>query len=308
MSPIYPITIPSNLINNSSWTTSNEYTDLVAHIKNLCSNYPSLIMACSADFDASVHARFIAETITEWGINVFMPDFPVPLAALSYAITTKSMPIGLYIEEVKDDSAIRIIPISSHGGLFDNQDLNTSSVTLNTKKGVIGSTDIGGMYVKHLAGFADPFIEKGLSFSSFNNPFKELSKIIENTENLKILFEKDPNGPVASLNDNGCFLSIKKNGEEISTEEIAKKIAKYLKEERFTSGTIFVPQGKQNAFSQFGEVEEIEGNSYDLTYAMAFSDLFIGWSEDGLIAMQGSSCFGDGLLAAIYYLESLRTI
>lgn len=306
MSPIYPITIPVNQICNSSWASATEYSNLVLHIKNLCSNYPSLIMACSADFDASVHAKLMAETIIEWGINVFMSDYPVPLAALSYAITTKSMPIGLYIEEVKEEESIRVIPISSHGGLFDNQDLNISSVAVSSKKGVIGSTDIANMYIKHLAGFADPFIENGLSFSLFTIPFKELARAMKKNENLKIIFEKDEKGPIASLSDNGCLLSIKNNDTEISTEEIAKKIAKYLKDERFTSGTILVPKSKQGNFSQFGEIEEIEGNSYDLSYSAAFSNLFLGWWENGLIAMQGSSCFGDGILAAIYYLESLR--
>ena len=306
MSPIYPTIIPVEKICNSSWVNDPDYSNLVVHIKNICSNYPSLLMACSADFDSSVHSRFIAERITEWGINVFTPDFPVPLAALSYAITTKSMPIGLYIEEVKEENSVRIIPISSHGGLFDNQDLNISSVAVSSKKGVIGSTDIANMYIKHLAGFADPFIENGLSFSMFNIPFKELTRAMKNNENLKIIFEKDEKGFLASLSDNGCFLTIKNNDSEISTEDIAKKIAKYLKEERFTSGTIFVPKGKQSNFSLFGDVEEIEGNSYDLVYSAAFSNLFLGWFDNGMIAMQGSSCFGDGILAAIYYLESLR--
>ncbi len=308
MRPIYPIIIPADQICKSTWITDLEYSNLVLHIKNLCLNYPSLIMGFSADFDAKVHARFIAESIIEWGINVFMPDYPVPLAALSYAITTKSMPIGLYIEEIKDKESVKIIPISSHGGLFDNQDLKTSPVPVNSKKGVIGSTDIASLYVKHLAGFADPFIEKGLSFSQFNNPFRELSVIMEKNENLKIIFEKDVKGIAASLSVNGCLLSLKNNESEITTEEIAKKIAKYLKDERFTSGTILVPKGKGSNFSQFEEIEEIDGNIYDLAYSAAFSNLFIGWWENGLIAMQGSSCFGDGLLAAIYYLESLRTI
>ena len=225
--------LSNNDSSNSSWASASEYSNLVLHIKNLCSNYPSLIMACSADFDASVHAKIMAESITEWGINVFMSDYPVPLAALSYAITTKSMPIGLYIEEVKEENSIRVIPISSHGGLFDNQDLNISSVAVSSKKGVIGSTDIANMYIKHLAGFADPFIEDGLSFSLFNIPFKELARTMKKNENLKIIFEKDEKGPIASLSDNGCLLSIKNNDAEISTEEIAKKIAKYLKNERF---------------------------------------------------------------------------
>ena len=307
MSPIYPIVIPKTQIANSSWASVEEFANIVLHIKNLCSNYPSILMAYSADFDAKVNATLIAEEIVNWGINVFMPDSPAPLSAISYAITTRAMPIGLYIEEVKgNDSSIRLIPISSHGGLFDNQDLKTAFVASSSKKGVIGSTDISSSYIKHLAGFADPYIEKGLSFSSFENPFKELNKAMSQNENLGILFEKDPKGPKAIIGSNGSLLKLEENGAPISTEQIAKRISKYLKEERYASGTLLVPSGKADGFEDYGEVSEIEGNDFDLIYSAGFSDLLLGWWPDGLISMQGSSCFGDGILAAIYYLESLR--
>ena len=307
MSPIYPVVIPKAQIANSSWAAAEEFADIVLHIKNLCSNYPSILIAYSADFNSKVQAVLIAEEIANWGINVFMPDSPAPLAAISYAITVKSMPIGLYVEEVKnDDSLVRLIPISSHGGLFDVQDLKNSSINAKSKKGVIGSTDISSIYVKHLAGFADPYIEKGLSFSSFENPFKELNKAMSQNENLGILFENDPKGPKAVIGNNGCLLRLEENGTSISTEQIAKRISKYLKEERYASGTLLVPSGNANGFENFGEIAEIEGNDFDLIYSAGFSDLLLGWWPDGLIAMQGSSCFGDGILAAIYYLESLR--
>ncbi len=306
MSPIYPIVIPAAQVANSSWATAEEFASIVLHIKNLCSNFPSILMAYSADFEAKVNAVMLAEEIVNWGINVFMPDSPVPLAAISYAITTKAMPIGLYIEGVKNSDSVRLIPISSHGGLFDNQDLKTAFVASSSKKGVIGSTDISSSYIKHLAGFADPYIEKGLSFSSFENPFKELNKAMSQNENLGILFEKDPKGPKAVIGNNGSLLKLEENGAQISTEQIAKRISKYLKEERYASGTLLVPAGNSNGFGEFGEIAEIEGNDFDLIYSAGFSDLLLSWWPDGLIAMQGSSCFGDGLLAAIYYLESLR--
>ncbi len=306
MSPIYPIVIPAAQVANSSWATAEEFASIVLHIKNLCSNFPSILMAYSADFEAKVNAVMLAEEIVNWGINVFIPDSPVPLAAISYAITTKAMPIGLYIEGVKNSDSVRLIPISSHGGLFDNQDLKTAFVASSSKKGVIGSTDISSSYIKHLAGFADPYIEKGLSFSSFENPFKELNKAMSQNENLGILFEKDPKGPKAVIGNNGSLLKLEENGAQISTEQIAKRISKYLKEERYASGTLLVPAGNSNGFGEFGEIAEIEGNDFDLIYSAGFSDLLLSWWPDGLIAMQGSSCFGDGLLAAIYYLESLR--
>ncbi|MBR4329884.1 MAG: hypothetical protein IKP71_08510 [Candidatus Riflebacteria bacterium] len=306
MSPIYPIVIPAALVADSSWATAEEFASIVLHIKNLCSNYPSILMAYSADFEAKVNACLLAEEIVKWGINVFMPDSPAPIAAMSYAITTKAMPIGLYIEGVKNSDSVRLIPISSHGGLFDDQDLKTAFVAPSSKKAVIGSTDIISSYIKHLAGFADPYIEKGLSFSNIDIPFKELYKQMENNENLAILFERDAKGPKAVIGNNGCLLKLEENGESISTEQIAKRISKYLKEERYASGTLLVPAGKANGFNDYGEVAEIEGNDFDLIYSAGFSDLLLSWWPDGLIAMQGSSCFGDGLLAAIYYLESLR--
>ena len=306
MSPIYPIVIPAAQVADSSWATAEEFANIVLHIKNLCSNFPSILMAYSADFEAKVNAVMLAEEIVKWGINVFMPDSPAPLAAISYVITTKAMPIGLYIEGVKNSDSVRLIPISSHGGLFDDQDLKTAFVASASKKGVIGSTDILSSYIKHLAGFADPYIEKGLSFSSFENPFKELNKAMSQNQNLGILFESNPNGPKAVLGNNGSLLKLEENGASISTEQIAKRISKYLKEERYASGTLLVPAGKANGFDDYGEVAEIEGNDFDLIYSAGFSDLLLGWWPDGLIAMQGSSCFGDGLLAAIYYLESLR--
>ena len=306
MSPIYPIVIPAAQVADSSWATAEEFSSIVLHIKNLCSSFPSILIAYSADFEAKVNAVIMAEEIANWGINVFMPDSAAPLSAISYAITTKAMPIGLYVEGVKNSDSVRLIPISSHGGLFDNQDLKTAFVSAKNKKGVIGSTDILSSYVKHLAGFADPYIEKGLSFSSFVNPFKELKKAMSQNENLGILFETDPKGPKAVIGNNGCLLRLEENGASVSTEQIAKRISKYLKEERYASGTLLVPSGNANGFENFGEISEIEGNDFDLIYSAAFSDLLLGWWPDGLIAMQGSSCFGDGILAAIYYLESLR--
>ena len=306
MSPIYPIKVPVEQINNGTWVTLSEYANLILHIRNLCNNYPSLILAFSADFDSRVYSNLIAECIIEWGINVFMPEFPVPLSALSYTLTTKSMPIGLYVEELKDENSVRIIPISSHGGLFDNQDLKTSHISAKTNKGVIGATDIATNYIKHLSGFADPFIEEGLSFSNFDNPFKELIKLMEHNESLKILFERDELGPKAFINNNGCLLKVSEKDSYIPTIDIAKKIAMFLKKERFSSGTLLVPFGTKDKFLGFDEIVEVEGNYFDLSYSAAFSDLFLGWWPDGMIAMQGSSCFGDGLLASIYYLESLR--
>lgn len=306
MKPLYPIIISKKQLTDSTWLNDSEFASLILHIKNLCADYPSLLMAYSADFDSKSNAQIISETITNWGINVFMPDYAVPLSVISYAMTTKSMPIGLYIEEASQKDTVRIIPISTHGGLFDEQDLKTSYISESKKKGVVGSTDLSSLYIKHLAGFADPYIEKGLSFSSLNVPFVELFEAMKSNENLKILFERSSSDEVATINNNGCHLNIKKNSEQISTAKIAENIAKYLKNERFSSGTIYVPNGYEKDFNKYGEVVEFEGNDYDLSYTSAFSDLFLSFSNEGMLAFQGSSCLGDAFLAAIYYLESLR--
>jgi hypothetical protein len=44
-----------------------------------------------------------------------------------------------------------------------------------------------------------------------------------------------------------------------------------------------------------------------MSYHAGFSDLLVGWWNDGVLAHQGSSCFGDAILTAIYYLEAHRS-
>lgn len=307
MKPIYPSIIKKSLIQNGNWTDSADHSELVLHIKNVCADFPSIILGYSAHFDSKAYSNLIAEKITEWGINVFMPDFAVPLSAISHAIITRNMQLALYVEEASD-SEIRLITISTHGGLFDEQDLQTKFPSSREKKGVIGSTDVLSSYVKHLSGFADPFIENGLSLKNIEIPFPELVDLLKNNEQLQILFENDINGLSAKINENGCLLRLEDNGRNLTTEDIALRIANYLKKERFTTGSIIVPKGNTESFQLIDETIEVEGNEFDLSYQAGFSDLFLGWWPDGLIALQGSSCFGDGILSAIYYIESLRTM
>ena len=69
MSPIYPIVIPAAQVANSSWATAEEFASIVLHIKNLCSNFPSILMAYSADFEAKVNASLLAEEIVNGNIK-----------------------------------------------------------------------------------------------------------------------------------------------------------------------------------------------------------------------------------------------
>lgn len=305
MSPIYPRNILKEQALNGSWETNENLQELVLHIKNICSTFPSLVMAYSADEDIAECSLSIARTITEWGINVFIPDYPVPVSALSYAITTRNMPIGLYIE--KNDDYVSIIPISTHGGLFNEMDLQGSYVEKAKKHGVIGSTELISGYVKHLGGFADPFIEEGISYSKLDIPFKELERSLRNNEHLKSLFEVNKDGPIAKLNNNGSHITISQKQLTLSTEELSIKLAEYLSKERFASGTILCPTSAIRNFEKYGEVKGIDGNVFDMNYSAGFSDLFLGMWPDKAIALQGSSCFGDGLLAALYYIEALRS-
>ena len=74
------------------------------------------------------------------------------------------------------------------------------------------------------------------------------------------------------------------------------------------SGTIVGPAGKVKGIPEgIGEILEIEGSCFDMNYHAGFADLLIGWWEDGTIAHQGSGCFGDAYLSAIYLLESWRS-
>ena len=307
MKPIQPIIIRKPLIQDGNWTGVQEYSELVLHIQNVCKDCPSIILGYSAHFDAKAYSSLLAEKIIEWGINVFMPDFPVPLPAISHAIITRNMQLALYIEEFSDTEII-LIPISTHGGLFDEQDLQTKFVAKIEKKGVIGSTDVLSSYVKHLAGFADPFIENGISFKNLQVPFPELDALLKKNEQLHILYESDINGASASISENGCLLKLFEENKSIDTNEIALRIANYLKKERYSTGCIIGPVDELEPFTRIDETFEVEGNRFDLIYHAGFSNLLLGWWPDSLISLQGSSCFGDGLLSAVYYIESLRTM
>ncbi len=305
MKPIYPIKISHDIIKDMSWVNSPEYSKYILHISNVCKTFPSLLIAYSADTDAEKFTSLISEDIIKHGINVFKPEYPVPLSALSYALTSRNIPLGIYIEN--DSSEVTMTFISTHGGLFDEQDLLTSYCPKSNKTGVIGHTDLLSSYVNNLKGFVDIFIEKGFSFSELICPFVELEQRLRDCSEFSLLFEKDIKGYKAIISSNGSKLRLfKSDSSEIPTEEIAQILCKYLKYERLCTGTILCPIESKKMFSEFGNFQGINGTSSDICYNAAFTDLFLGWWKDGLITLQGSSCMGDGILAAIYFVEALR--
>lgn len=305
MKPIYPIKISHDIIKDMSWVNNPEYAKYILHISNVCKTFPSLLIAYSADTDAEKFTNLISEDIIKLGINVFKPEYPVPLSALSYALTSRNIPLGIYIEN--DSSEVTMTFISTHGGLFDEQDLLTNYCPKSNKTGVIGNTDLLSSYVNNLKGFVDIFIEKGFCFSDFVCPFAELEQRLRDCSEFSLLFEKNPNGYKAIISKNGSKLKLYKSDSEIPTEEIAQVLCKYMKSERLCTGSILCPTESKNKFSEFGDLQGINGNCSDVCYNAAFSDLFLGWWNDGLITLQGSSCMGDGILAAIYFVEALRS-
>ena len=309
MKPIFPFLIPEEELKDESWTSNPVLAANICHIRNVCADFPSLLLGYSADSEAKIYSDFITSVITnKWGLNVFLQEDAVPLPALSYAITTRSMPIGLYIEKASDSErpSARVTLISTHGGLFNEKDLRAESVSKPSKPGVVGTTDILSSYVKQLVGFADPYIDDGVCFADLEVPFTALSKMLKAKDSLALINDRQIKGPVARLSNNGCYVDIYNNNEKITFDKLAYQLAKHLKEERLASGSIFVPKGKGEIFSALGDISEVEENESVMSYFAGFADLFIAWWPEKLIALQGSSCFGDGLLASIYYIESMR--
>ncbi len=125
---------------------------------------------------------------------------------------------------------------------------------------------------------------------------------------LAILFEPDPSGPEAIISPDGqaLWLNDRKRG-NIAATEIAAVITSYLVKERLASGTVVGPRELQLQVAEPPEFMTVSGSSFDMNYHAGFADLLVGWWDNGIIAHQGSSCFGDAVLTAIYYLEALRS-
>ncbi|MFZ5950835.1 MAG: hypothetical protein ACOYXC_09015, partial [Candidatus Rifleibacteriota bacterium] len=198
--------------------------------------------------------------------------------------------------------------LTNHGGPVDEQDVVDKKPLLTSRTGVLGTTDFDSLYLTSLTGLADQFIEDGPGLCSIKIPFLKLGERLRKAPELKILFESDPAGYDAVISPDGQAVSIcDARGIQVDEEFVRQTVIDYLVRERMTAGTVVGPAGKVKPAGTDGEVIEVDGNLFDMNYHAAFSDLLIGWWPGGIIAHQGSSCFGDGILTTIYFLEALRS-
>lgn len=307
MRPLYPAIFSAEAIAGLRWAEQPENTQFYWHVRNICKTFPSLVLAYSARPGLAELAAILAEGFMDCGINVFMPGEASPVCALSQAIGARTMPIGLYLDGDETSGNLTLAALSSHGGPFNEKDIFDSPFSSVEKGGVAGVTELNGYYASNLAGLADRFIEKGAGFAAFEIPFAGLEGRLREIDGLAILFQHDPYGPTARISPDGQGLLISdKSGKDIGVAEIASTITDYLRKERLASGTIVGPASENSRFAGNCETIGVEGSLFDMNFKACFADLLIGWWHNGVIAHQGSSCFGDAILSAIYFLEARR--
>ena len=308
MKPLYPALLKSEEAFALKWARRPENQTFFNHLMNVCHDFPSLLMAYSADAGLPEIAAEIARSLLERGINVFLPSEPVPICAFSQSMGARQMPVGFYLSFNKTSGLYQLSGLTNHGGPIDEKDVLDKAPVFSDRQGVLGTTDFDRIYLNSLTGFADRFIEDGPGLRSLKMPFPILEEKMRQLPELAILFEKDPGGYTAEVSADGQGVRINDpSGNPLATEVICSKILKYLVKERMAAGTVAGPAGRVEPFCSAGEIIEIEGDLFDLNYHAAFSDLLVGWWDDGVIAHQGSSCFGDGILTTIYFLEALRS-
>jgi hypothetical protein len=305
-----PICIEAEDAKSLKWSDMPENTLFFRHICKLCSTYPSVFLGYSASKGIKDIAQITAQGFTEIGVNVFMAPYAVPICAFSQAIALRNAPIGLYISKDEKERGFFLTAITSNGGLFDLRDISNEKPNLNfTRTGVIGETNMTDAYIENLAGLADSGIEPGIGFKEIRIPFPHIDALIKTHKSAHILNASDKNGLTATIGDDGQQLTIKDaNGAIVSTEEIASKIMTYLQKERFARGTIIGQTPLANQEIDEENYIEVKDSIYSMHFFAASCDLLLGWWPNGVIAHQGSSCFGDGILSAIYYIEALRSL
>lgn len=309
MKPLYPAVFNENQVRQLAWAKLSENQVFYNHLLNSCNDFPSLILAYSAAEGIPDIAATLAESFLSCGINVFLPGEAAPVCALAQALVSRSLPIGLYLARPAAGEMLTLALLSSHGGPLNEKDiLDAEPVRQVSKSGLAGSTELARYYVNNLAGLVDRFIEDGPGFKSIEIPFAGIEKSLRQMPELKIIFESDSSGPTARVSPDGQYLQIiDSNNCNVEISVIAGEITRYLVEERLASGTIIGPSGQVSDFSTSCETLAVEGSSFDMSYHAGFSDLLIGWWDDGVLAHQGSSSFGDAILTAIYYLEAQRS-
>ena len=308
MKPLYPAIFNETQANHLLWAALPENKAFFRHLINSSKSFPSLILAFSAaDGTAEIAAR-LAEGLLSCGVNVFLPGEAAPVCSLAQAMPSRNLPIGLYLDRIAGQSLYTLALLASHGGPLDEKDILDEPVNHEAQKsGLAGTTELARYYVGNLAGLADRFIEDGPGFKEIEIPFAGIEKSLREMPELAILFQKDPDGPLARVSPDGqSLLIIGNDRREVAPQEIAGDIARYLVKERLSSGTVIGPAGAVSDFSTGCETLAVSGSAFDMSYHAGFTDLLVGWWGDGVIAHQGSSCFGDAILTAIYYLEAHR--
>ncbi|MEW6711019.1 MAG: hypothetical protein AB1403_14425 [Candidatus Riflebacteria bacterium] len=308
MKPLYPALFKGDEAFSLKWGNRPENQMFFRHLMNTCHEFPSLLLAHSAGTGMPEIAAEIARSLLDAGINVFSPAEAVPISAFSQAIGARQMPIGLYLDYDRNLQQYCLSALTNHGGPVDEQDVMDKNPPRNSRTGVLGTTDFDSLYLASLTGLADQFIEDGPGLCNIRIPFLKLSERLRKAPELKILFESDPAGYDAVISPDGQAVSLcDARGIEVDEEFIRQTVIEYLVRERMTGGTVVGPAGKVKPAGSDGEIIEVDGNLFDMNYHAAFSDLLIGWWPGGIIAHQGSSCFGDGILTTIYFIEALRS-
>lgn len=307
MRPLYPAIFSAEHLSALKWTDRPENVAFKNYLFNTCREFPSLILASSSRAGLSDALGAVAEGLIGIGINVFMPPDPSPICAVSQAVSSRNIQMGLYLDADNSCQNFTLYAITKHGGPPDEKDVSEAQPFPVGRTGVAGTTELDRYYASNVSALADRFIEGGRGFASINIPFPALEERLRSMPELSALFDCDPEGPDAVVSPDGQSLMLKeRNGKSLAPEVVASRIAKYLIKERLAAGTIVGPERLQSLPEQV-ETLKIAGSSFDMNYHAGFADLLIGWWSDGTMAHQGSSCFGDAILTAIYYIEALRS-
>jgi hypothetical protein len=282
------------------------FPDFFSLLETIRVQHPSLLLGFSAHPGMGAEGKKLAERLALAGFNIFYSKVPVPMSALSLALITRHLPLGLYFSETGDGD-VSLTPISIHGGPFSREDIQPDRPTMPRINGVIGETDLIRPYVQQLSGLLDPFLpEEGIRFTRIDSPFRQIDELIRRNPAYSLCSQDRKSGPWASISVDGQGLEvIASDGNRVPDTEILATICRYLIEERLSLGTIIGPPGTARLFTQGVETIEVEGpNSLVMSHRAVFSDLLLGWWEPGIIAHQGHSPFGDAYLSLAYLLEA----
>jgi len=307
MKPIKPATFQSIDLENFFWENISFGREIKQFLLRIGADFPSVVLAYSADLGTDIIAEKLAGEISKLGINVFLSQDAVPISALSLGLVQREMQMGLYLSK-KDDNTFRLFPLAAHGGPVDWFEGEDFSLVPRSPNGVVGKTELLEPYVKQLSGLVDTYCEYSKKLSGIDSPFFALENCIRRNEDLKIFYQFETGCPRAIIDSEGQILKIEKiPGEFVPTREIVQTIGKYLIKLRKANGTILCPEGTRQFFKDWGTPFEVSGEALDMSHQATYSDLLLGWWEPGIIAHQGHSPFGDAYLSLAYYLEAINS-